>query len=55
VLVDLPQQQQPTVTAEIPTTEICLDDASSKTSEIVLGIRTLWHRQSSVGIGVSYL
>jgi hypothetical protein len=55
VLIDLAQQQQATVTAQVPAAEVGLDDATSEPPEIDLGIRTLWHRQSSVVIGVRVL
>jgi hypothetical protein len=51
VLVDLAQQQQPATTAEITTAEVGVDHATTESPEIDLRIRTLWHGQSSVGIG----
>jgi hypothetical protein len=51
VLVNLAQQQHPAVAAEVPAAEIGLDDAATEAPEIDPGIRTPWHRPSSVGIG----
>jgi hypothetical protein len=51
VLIDLTQQQQTAITAEIPAAEIGFDQAPAKAPKLDLGFGTVWHRQSSVGIG----
>jgi hypothetical protein len=53
--VDLAQQQKPTIAAQVPAAEIGFDDAPAEAAEIDLVFRTLWHRQSSVVIGLEYL
>ncbi|WP_395690738.1 hypothetical protein [Piscinibacter sp.] len=55
VPIDLAQQQQPTVAAQIAAAEVRFDDAAAKPSEFDPALRTLWHRQSSVVIGLEYL
>jgi hypothetical protein len=49
--IHAPQQQCSAFAAQIPATEVRLDNSPSEPSEIKLLVRTLWHRQSSVGIG----
>ncbi len=51
MLVHAPQQQNAGLAAQIAAVEIHLDDASAEPSKVQLLVRTLWHRQSSVGIG----
>lgn len=50
-LVHAAQQQHAAFTAQIAAAEIRLDQAPTNPPEIDLVVRTLWHRQSSVGIG----
>jgi hypothetical protein len=54
-LVDAAQQQHATVRTEIATLEVGLDDAAPEASKLNSCVGTLWHRQSSVVIGVEYL
>ena len=51
-LVHTPQQQDATVRADVAALEVGLDDAPPKASQIDRPVGTLWHRQSSVEIGV---
>jgi hypothetical protein len=51
MLIELTQQQQAAVAAEVSTGEIGFDNAPTIAPEIDLRVRTLWHRQSSVVIG----
>ena len=53
--IDLAQQQQSAITAEVPAAEVCFDQPAAKAAELYPALRTLWHRQSSVVIGVEYL
>jgi hypothetical protein len=55
VAIDLAQQQQPTITAQVAAAEVRIDDTPAEAAEIDLVLRTLWHRQSSVVTGVRYL
>jgi hypothetical protein len=57
VLIDLTQQQQAAIAAEVPTAEIGLNQAPAKAPKLDLGLGfgTVWHRQSSVGMGGEYL
>ena len=55
VAIDLAQQHQAAVAAQLSAAEVGLDDAPPQASEIDLALRTLWHRQSSVVIGLEYL
>ena len=45
------EQQRTALGAQVAAAEIRLNDPSAKPSELQLLVRTLWHRQSSVGIG----
>ena len=53
-LVDSSQQQQAAVRADVAAFEVGLDHASSNPPKSIRPIGTLWHRQSSVVIGVRY-
>jgi transposase len=55
VPIDLAQQQQPAVAAQVPTAKVGFNDTPAEVAEIDLVFRTLWHRQSSVVSGVEYL
>ena len=53
-LIGAAQQQNATVRTDVAALEIGLDDAPAKPPQIHRPIGTLWHRQSSVEIGVRY-
>jgi len=48
MLIDLAQQQQAAVAAQVSAAEVRLDDATTQAAEVDLVLRTLWHRRSSV-------
>ena len=54
-LVHPTQQQHAAVRADVAALEVGLDHASPKPPQLHRPIGTLWHRQSSVVIGVKYL
>ena len=55
VPIDLAQQQQPPIAAQVTAAEVGFDQAPAEAAELDLALRTLWHRQSSVVAGVRYL
>jgi hypothetical protein len=55
VPIDLAQQQQAAIAAQVPAAEVGFDDTPAEAAEIDPVLRTLWHRQSSVVAGVRYL
>jgi len=55
VPIHLAQQQQPAIAAQLPAAEVGLDDAPPNATKFDLVLCTLWHRQSSVVMGVRYL
>jgi hypothetical protein len=48
MLIDLAQQQQATVAAQVSAAEVRLDDATTQAAEVDLVLPALWHRRSSV-------
>jgi hypothetical protein len=48
MLIDLAQQQQAAVAAQVSAAEVRLDDATTQAAEVDLVLRTLWPRRSSV-------
>lgn len=53
--IDSLEQQDAAVTDDVAAIECGLDDTPAHTSEFNYLIGTLWHRRSSVFIGVRYL
>jgi hypothetical protein len=55
VPIDLAQQQQAAVAAQVPAAEVGFNDPAAEPPKFDPALRTLWHRQSSVVVGVEYL
>jgi hypothetical protein len=48
MLIDLAQQQQAAVAAQVSAAEVRLDAATTQAAEVDLVLRTPWQRRSSV-------